>query len=152
VPPTSGPSGPPASTDPGGRIVVSVLGRDYATANVAGHGTLTQSTDGSITIQTDRTYAEQTEVDWELPADAIPAGATIRSLDVRVCGKGSGDFWESYGPDGSDPIEEEVTPPQADGCWHYTGAPGHDTVVKVYIRLASTMTITRVEYTATVSR
>lgn len=77
-------------------------------------------------------------------AGGILRGFTLRSVDVRICGSGSGDFWETYGPEGSDPVEHEVAAPDADGCWHYNGAPGPDTAVKAIIRLASTMTISRV--------
>ena len=69
-----------------------------------------------------------------------------------VCGSGSGDFWEAYGPPGSSPDEYEVVPPSADGCWHFNDAPGPDTTVLVKLRLASTMTISRLEYVLTVSR
>ena len=92
------------------------------------------------------------EVTWELPAEAIPAGYRIISIDTAVCGAGSGDFWESYGPAGSDPEEQEVIAPAADGCWHYNGAPGPDTTVKAIIRLASVMAITRIDYVVTLTR
>jgi hypothetical protein len=72
-------------------------------------------------------------------------------MDVLVCGTASGDFWESYGPQGSDPTEYEVVPPESDGCWHYRDAPGPDTTVKAFVHLATTFTITRIEYTVTVS-
>ena len=50
------------------------------------------------------------------------------------------------------PDEYEVVPPSADGCWHFNDAPGPDTTVLVKLRLASTMTISRLEYVLTVSR
>jgi len=134
-----------------GKVVIIVLGSQYATADVPGNGKITPGNGGAITMSTDRTTSAGMQLDYELPADRIPPGFTIRSLDTRVCGMATGDFWESYGPPGSEPDESEFTPPQPDGCWHYVGAPGDDTVVKVAIRLNSTMTITRIEYTATVS-
>ena len=76
----------------------------------------------------------------------------IVNVDVRICGRGEGDFWEVYGPDGGDPFEYEVLPPQADGCWHFNGAPGHDLSVIGAVMLRSRMTIEFVEYAITFGR
>jgi hypothetical protein len=138
-------SAPQASGN--GPLVIVEKGTDYVDSDIPAHGTLTSLPDGSITFTTDRTYAFQAEVQWQLPDGSIPTNRTVSSIDVRICGIGSGDFWESYGPDGSDPVEYEVTSPDPDGCWHYNGAPGDDTTVKAIIRLGSTMTIRTVEYT-----
>ena len=153
--PTAAPTAaslPAASVGPTGKIQVVVLGSEYVNADVGANGTLTRGNGGVITFTTDRTISAQLEIDWEMPASAIPPGFTLRSVDVRICGSGTGDFWETYGPTGSNPDEAELTRPAADGCWHYEGAPGPDTTVRAIIRLASTMTITRLEYTATVSK
>jgi hypothetical protein len=143
---------PAPSVGQTGKIIVVVLGSQYTAANVPGNGKITPGNGGVITMTTDRTISEELDVAYNFPEGQIPAGFTIRSLDVRICGTGSGDFWETYGPPGSNPDEYEITRPATDGCWHYLGAPGDDTTVKAIIRLNTTMTITRVEYTATVSR
>ncbi len=149
-------SGSPAAsavpTGPEGRIQVVVLGSQYSNSTVPSNGSVKLGNGGLVTFRTDRTISDPLELDWDLPESAIPAGFTIRSIDVRICGTGSGDFWETYGPTGSTPDEMEVTAPQADGCWHYTGAPGPETTVKAAIRLNSTMTVARIEYTVTVSK
>lgn len=129
-----------------------VLGSEYVNADVPANGKVTRGNGGSLTMTTDRTISAQMEVHWELPASKIPPGFRIVSVDVRMCGTGTGDFWESYGPEGSTPDEHELTQPERDGCWHYTGAPGPDTTVKAIIRLASTMTISKLEYVATVTK
>ena len=141
-----------APAGPEGKIQVVVLGSQYVNSAVPPNGSVKLGNGGVITFQTDRTISEQLEMDWELPQSAIPAGFMIRSMDVRICGTGKGDFWETYGPEGSTPDEIEFKPPQADGCWHFAGAPGPDTTVKAMIRLQSAMTITRLEYTVTVSK
>jgi len=131
---------------------VIVLGSQYVASVVPSNGKVTAGTGGSVTMTLDRSVSNEIELDYELPPDRIPAGFTITSMNVRICGSASGDFWEAYGPPGSDPTEYEVIQPASDGCWHFTGAPGPDTTVKAFVHLATTMTITRVEYTVTVTR
>jgi hypothetical protein len=128
-----------------------VPGNQYINSAVPSNGSVTSNADGSVTMKLDRTVSDEIELDYIVPADRIPAGKTITNMDVLVCGTASGDFWESYGPQGSDPTEYEVVPPESDGCWHYRDAPGPDTTVKAFVHLATTFTITRIEYTVTVS-
>ncbi len=149
--PTRSPS-PAPSMDPAGRIDVVVRGTDYVSADVPSNGTLTRAANGVLTMTTTRLISAQLEVEWELPPDAIPPGYTLQQLDVKVCGTGNGDFWETYGPEGSEPVEHEATPPDRDGCWSYRGALGPDTKVIAIVRLGTTMVIQRIEFAATVSR
>ena len=155
---TAKPSGAPSaaptaapSTVPGDPLVVVLGGDQYEVADVPDNGKLTRHPDGSITIETTRDYSFQLMVTWFLPTDAIPAGARIARLDTRICGSGGGDFWESYGPEGGETLEAEVSGPGPDGCWHYPNAPGWDSSVIAIIRLQSSMTITTVEYVVTLA-
>lgn len=88
-----------------------------------------------------------TVVVYDLPTGVIPSGKIVKSVDTRVCGTASGAFYETYGPGGSDPHEYEITQPAADGCWHFVGATGVDYTVLVKVLNATTVTITKVEYT-----
>jgi hypothetical protein len=137
---------------PNGQIVVVVPGSHFdATSSIPSNGSVARQSDGSVVATTDRTLSGELELDWTLPDTALPAGAKIQKIDTLVCGTGSGDFWETYGPTRSDPTEYEVMQPAADGCWHYTGGDGSDTTVAAKIRLQSTMTITRIQYTVTLA-
>jgi hypothetical protein len=100
-----------------------------------------------VRLETTRTISAQLMVTWFLPEGSIPADTVVTGVDVAVCGSGDGDFYETYGPEGSDPMEHEVEQPDPDGCWHYAGAIGDDTSVIAIIRLASHLIIDRVEYT-----
>ena len=106
----------------------------------------------SVRVDSTADTSQAAWVIWHLSPDRLPPGAVIHSVDVRVCGSGEGDFWEVYGPDGSQPTEYEVSPPADDGCWHFTGAPGHDLTVAAGTELASTMTIDAVEFHVTFAR
>jgi hypothetical protein len=155
--PSIAPAGSPgATTEPvtatipaDGVVRVVLRGDQYELADIPENGTLTPVAGGGIRLETTRLYSHQLMVTWFVPPDAIPAGATATRVDVAVCGRGDGDFYETYGPEGSDPTEHEVEPPSADGCWHYNGAIGDDTSVIAIVRLASSLTIDRVEYTLT---
>ena len=131
---------------------MTVLGADYVDSAIAPNATATRLADGSVLLQSTRMYSYPTTLTYTLPGDRLPPGTHITGiLATKVCGSASGDFWESYGPDGSEPTEHEFGPPQPDGCWHYGAAPGPDTTVTVGMRTQTTYTITRVEYTVTVS-
>ena len=73
------------------------------------------------------------------------------SVETRVCGQGGGDFYEVYGPYGADPVEYEVKPPAADGCWHFVGE-GSDYDVTVYVYVHATLIVDRIEYLVTFDR
>lgn len=135
---------------PDGRIVYTLRGDEYEDVDVPDSGTFTERPDGSVLLETIRLYSYQLILTYALPEDVIPVGKTITRVDTRVCGSGEGDFWETYGPEGGDTLEHEVSAPGADGCWHYEKAPGFDTSVIAIIRLGSKMTIEKVEYTITV--
>lgn len=137
-----------ASAD--GRIRVVLAGSDYEFADVPENGTLTRLPGGGIRLESTRIISAQLMVTWFPPAGSIPAGATITDVDVVVCGRGEGDFYETYGPLGSDPAEHEVEAPSPDGCWHYDNAYGDDLSVIAITRLQSRLDIERVEYTITV--
>ena len=143
-------SGPRVAAAPA-PIVVTVLGDAFARSAMAANGHLTRNADHSATLTGDRTTSAASTLTYLLPAGTVPLGDAIQSMAVRVCGSGSGDFWETYGPPGSSPIEYEQGAPSADGCWHFSGATGSDTTVLASIRLATTMTVQRVEYSLTFS-
>lgn len=151
--PTAAPSAAPtgeATIPADGTVRVVLRGDQYEIADIPENGTVTRLAAGGIRLETTRTYSHQLMVTWFVPDDAVPAGATITEVDVAVCGNGDGDFYETYGPEGSEPLEHEVEPPGPDGCWHYDNALGDDTSVIAIVRLASHLVIDRVEYTFTV--
>jgi hypothetical protein len=43
---------------------------------------------------------------------ALLAGKVIGRVDAALCGAASGQFWETYGPYGADPVEYEGTQPK----------------------------------------
>lgn len=133
---------------PGTTFDVVVLGQKYASKQVPANGSVTNGANGSILMTTDTSISDELTVTYRLPASAMPAGTQIASVDVAVCGSGQGDFWETYGPPGGEPEEHEVTPPDADGCWHYFDG-GSNTTVLAIIRLDSTLRIDRLVYTVT---
>ena len=149
---------PVPSVVAGQAIVVTLRGQDYVSAQGVDplHATLTNLSSGSIRLRADGNSGDPLAVTYRLSPSRLPAGKSIRRIDVKVCGSGSGDFWESYGPPGSEPAEYEAVPPAADGCWHFAGAPGPDSTVIVDVNIAalnvtSTMQIDRVVYTVTVN-
>jgi hypothetical protein len=140
----------------GEKIVVTVLGQDYVLAQglVPTHATITKLSGGAIRLDTDGSLGDPLTVTYRASV-SVPAGKSIRRIDVKICGAGGGDFYESYGPPGSVPVEYELEPPDSDGCWHYAGAPGPDSKVIVAVNQAainmpSTMQIDRLVYTFTV--
>jgi hypothetical protein len=149
-------AGAPAATPtptplPSGALVRTFVldGADYIDHYGPPESTLTTLDDGSIRMENRRPSGVSLEVDWELPPGSLPPGATILNVDARVCGEGSGDFWESYGPEGADPVEHEAQPPAADGCWHYRGGPGPETRVEAYVVGNSVFVVDRIEYDIT---
>lgn len=149
--PTAGPTDTPGPTvGPGGRLVLTLLGVQYESAVVAPNATLIKRDDGSILLVSRRGQSDTSEVHYRLPASALPPASQIVRIDTLVCGEGSGDFWETYGPDGSSPAEHEAIRPAVDGCWHYDDAPGPDTSVTGMVRTQTTLRIDRIVYTITV--
>lgn len=146
---TPRPTATPEPVAPGSTFDIVVPGQKYATSVVASNGTITKLPYGSILMSSERTISDSTEVSYRLPAGQVPPGTQIARLDVAVCGYGSGDFWETYGPADADPIEHEVTAPDADGCWHYLGGSGRDSTAHAIIQGATTLRISKVVYTIT---
>jgi hypothetical protein len=149
---------PVPSVVAGQAIVVTLRGQDYVSAQGVDplHATLTYLSGGGIRLRSDGSTSDSLTVTYRLSPSSLPAGKDIRRIDVKVCGSGSGDFWESYGPPGSEPVEYEAEPPATDGCWHFAAAPGPDSTVIVAVNIAainvtSTMQIDRVVYTVTVN-
>jgi iron uptake system EfeUOB component EfeO/EfeM len=153
---TAAPSGtagePAASQAIGGDTIltVSVPGNQYSRLALASNGKVDAGPAGAEVLSADRSGSQASTLSYTLPANSIPPSDILRSVDVRICGAASGDFWESYGPTGSAPREYERMAPGADGCWTFTKGSGADTTVVVGVRLASTMTIDRVDYVLTV--
>jgi hypothetical protein len=142
---------PRPSAEPGATIVITLDGREYAESIVPRNGKLTRS-GPRVTLDTTRSLGEPLWVTWRLPASALPANAVVVNVDVRMCGYGDGDFWEVYGPDGGEPFEYEVMRAGPDGCWSFSGAPGHDLSVVAGVMLQSRLVIERIEYTITLGQ
>lgn len=159
--PTPGPTSPtprptsaaPISSSPGTNktVTVTVNGADYDRASVklVDSSSITPLPNGGVAIQTDRTTHGTLYISWTVPSSEFPRSGTIAHIDTAVCGRGSGDFWEVYGPSGSDEAEYEATPPTRDGCWHFHGAPGPDTTTTAGVTLNSRLEIRQVVYTFT---
>jgi hypothetical protein len=139
---------PGESTVPGATQTFVVNGIAFSSSDVPANGQLVQSGDGVI-LQTTDDSADALWVTYVLDPANLPPGSVINNVDVRICGEGDGDFWEVYGPPGSEPDEYEVLPPEADGCWHFTGAPGDDLSVIAGTMLESRLYVERVEFTIT---
>ncbi|MES2209405.1 MAG: hypothetical protein V4515_04380 [Chloroflexota bacterium] len=147
--PTAGPTGTPRPTLPPGTVItITVKGRDYVSAEIPPNGTVKKQGDSAI-LHTDRSMSLFLGVTWDIPPGSIPFGAKIARIDSRVCGSGSGDFWETYGPDGSEPFEYAVEEPSPDGCWYFTNAPGPDTAILSQTRTEATLRIDKIVYTIT---
>lgn len=138
---------PRPSSGPAGTIEVVVRGRDYFTTNATEPGEITFQPNGGIVMETGRALTNAVAVDYRVPPGSIPSGRSIVSIDTKVCGSGSGDFWEAYGPDGGEPDEYEARDPEADGCWHFTGAPGPDSTTRAATQYQSKMRVDQVIYT-----
>lgn len=146
---TPPPSGEPLpSTLPGSTQTIVVAGNSYISADVPSHGRLLNTQRGAL-LETSRDSSDALWVTYDLPAESLPAGAVVHSVDVRICGVGEGDFWEVYGPPGGEPFEYEVIAPAADGCWHFSDAPPGDMTVIAAVMLQSRLLIESVEYTIT---
>lgn len=142
---------PRPSAEPGETVTYRVDGRDYVDAVIPPEARLSRF-GGSVSLDTTRSAGLPLWVTWRLSPDVLPPNAVIVSVDVKICGDGEGDFWEVYGPDGGEPFEYEVLPPQADGCWHFTDAPGHDLSVIGGVMLRSRMVIDHIEFAITFGR
>jgi hypothetical protein len=140
-----------ASTEPGESEVYVVGGNDFVDSSVPAGGAVTQTESGAV-LETTRASGDPLLVTYNLPRDLLPGGAVIHSVAVRVCGMGAGDFWEVYGPLGAEPFEYEVTPPGADGCWHFVDGNGGDMSIIAATMFETRMVVEKVEYTVTFAR
>jgi hypothetical protein len=140
---------PAPSLAPGTTIEIVVLGHEYVSSEVASNGKISLTVGAGILMSSTREFSNATSVEYKLPPGKLPPGTIIKRLDVAICGKGEGDFWETYGPADADPTEDEVTNPDADGCWHYLGGNGKDTTAKAIIEKQSSLRIDKVVYTVT---
>lgn len=153
---TAGVGSTPASGAPpgGSQVLIHVVApTDYVEARIRGDARLEELPDGSIRVISTRASAADQYVEWLVDPGAImPPGAQADRVVTLVCGRGSGDWWEVYGPYGSEEFEYEVTEPGEDGCWTFTET-GRYTEFRVEIWLSGNaeMTISRIEFTITVA-
>lgn len=139
---------PQQSVAPGETVIYEFEGSEYVSADVPPGGRV-RRVGTSVMIETTADSIDRVVVTWRLQSDALPPGAVIDHVDSRICGSGEGDFYEVYGPEGSEPEEYEVRPPEADGCWHFSDAPGDDLTFLGITETISTLTIDRVAYSVT---
>jgi hypothetical protein len=146
---TPPPSGSPLpSSQPGSSRTYTLTGIQYSSYQMPDNARLARNGDSLVLVTT----AETPDVLWvtyRLDPALLPAGVIIHSVDADICGTGGGEFYEVYGPTGSDPTEYEVTPPDADGCWHFRDAPTTDMSVIASTMLDSQLVIERVVFTVT---
>jgi hypothetical protein len=147
--PTDSPDATPHPDYPPGTIVeIVVQGSRYVDASVPETGTISRVSGGGVVIETTRQFSIPLILTYRLPTAQLPRGVKFGRVDVAICGKGSGDFWESYGHAGAEPYEHEVDEPGPDGCWHYTGGRITDTKVYAIVQNGSKLRIDRVVYKA----
>jgi hypothetical protein len=139
---------PQPTTSPADTITFVVHGSDYVASDVPSDATLARFGTSAV-LTTTSASSDALWVTWRLDPALLPVGRTIHSVNVRICGEGTGHFWEVYGPDGGDPFEYEVVPPNDGDCWLFSNAPGHDLTVLGGVMLESRLTITSVEYEVT---
>jgi hypothetical protein len=144
---TSGTPGmtPVPDTTTGAAITITIHGADFDAYDVQPHSSVTKS-GNAVVLTSSADDSQPTSVVYTLPKSAIPSGKAIARLDTVVCGSGGGNFFEVYGPDGSQPVEFEApNPPKA--CWQFTRSPGTDTSVHADVQLQSRFQIDSVTYT-----
>jgi hypothetical protein len=130
----------------GETVTYSVKGSAYVDSVIPPGGLITNLAGGAIKMTTGTANSDELTVTYRL---TLPAGRTVTRYQVNVCGAGSGNFWETYGPPGASPSEYEFEPPAGDGCWHFTGGSMTDTTVLAIIGLGSQMRIDRIDYILT---
>ena len=140
---------PPSSSQPGGNSEsYTMTGAEYTTYQMPEDASLLLNGE-SLVLRTTEDSSDALWVTYTLDPSRLPAGAIVHSVSVAVCGYGSGQFWEVYGPTGADPHEYEVVPPEADGCWHFRDVQTADLSTIAATMLESTMVIDRVVFTVT---
>ena len=145
----AGPSGSPlpsAGMSQVGKVVTVVQnGVDYA-KKFAPEGSTVTDVGDSVELVSTMDAKLDASVEYDFDQSVLPPGSTIDRMDVAVCGAANGDFWELYGPD-AEPYELEVTPPDADGCWHFTGADGSSDGVTAYVYQDTKLRLDRLIWT-----
>jgi hypothetical protein len=154
-PTASPPPSPVASSPPTAAAQVT---RTYqlnvqqpSVTKIAPQDKLDRKANGGIVVTTHRDSDHPLHLEWLFEPARLPAGSTASHVESRVCGHGEGDFYEVYGPYDSDPVEYEVKPPAADGCWHFSGRPS-DWIISIYVYGDATLTIDRIEMDVTTDR
>lgn len=140
----------PTPRPDGGEIVTYLISpADYFEEVIRPGSTLTVYRDGSIQVDSVRDQVGDNHLEWALPAEIAPAQEDVLDVYARGCGTGAGDFYEIYGPWDSVEFEYEVTPPAADGCWHFSQAIGKSFEFQIWLHGDATMTINRLELVVT---
>ena len=130
-----------------------VSGGAFVSSDVPDGGSISPSRDG-IVLETMATSTDALSVNYQLDPELLPVGRTIIKFDAQICGEGQGQSWEVSGPVGSTPTDYASAPPDADGCWHFSGvpasdAPTNDMAVTASTTLESQLYIERVVYAVT---
>ncbi|MBM4407457.1 MAG: hypothetical protein FJ038_02370 [Chloroflexi bacterium] len=147
-PPTPAPTPTPLT---GQTRVHRVAPTSYVEARIRGDSRLEALPDGSIRVVSTRASNADQYVEWWVDESVImPPGSQAARVVTVVCGGGSGDWWEVYGPYGSDEFEFEVTGPGSDGCWYFNESGRHtDFRVEIWLSRNAEMTISRIEFHVT---
>ena len=124
---------------------------NYEEARIRGNATLEILPNGSVRVTSTRESAADQYVEWRIDPEAVlPPGAPISTIETIVCGSGEGDWWEVYGPYGSDEFEYEVISPGPDGCWRFHERDRYtDFRVEIWLSGDATLTISRIEFHVT---
>ena len=150
--PTAPPTALPAPASLTGETrVYTIAPRDYAEARIRGNSTIEVLPDGAVKVVSTRESKADQYVEWITePTTVLPPGAEAATVLTIVCGSGEGDWWEVYGPYGSDEFEYELVPPRPDGCWHFNERGRYtDFRVEIWLSGNATMTISRIEFHVT---
>ena len=124
---------------------------DYVEARIRGDARLEPLPDGGIRVVSTRASNADQYVEWWVDESVImPPGSQANKVLTIVCGNGSGDWWEVYGPWGSDEFEVEVTGPGSDGCWYFNESGRYtDFRVEIWLSGNSEITIRSIEFQVT---
>ena len=135
----------------GQTVIHLVAPTDYAEARIRGDARLEPLPDGSIRVVSTRASNADQYVEWLVEDERImPPGMQAARVVTLVCGRGSGDWWEVYGPYGSEEFEYEVTAPGEDGCWAFNETGRYtDFRVEIWLSGNAEMTISRIEFRVT---
>jgi hypothetical protein len=139
---------PPSAPPKGSVVTVEVPGTGYVRLDES-PGKVTRDGD-TLIVETERGTFISTRIGYDLPDGTFPPDTVFSRIDMKLCGSGTGDFWEVYAPSGGEPLEQEVTQPADDGCWHFDGAAEGDPYFEAFVNGGSRMVIDKVVYTLTI--